>query len=77
MEIGIVGLGRMGGNMSVRLVRGGHRVVGWDSGPAARRALEGGPHGGGHFVPFGEKLLSAMRRQFGGHAEAARGGGAR
>ncbi len=26
---------------------------------------------------FGEKLLSAMRRQFGGHAEAERGGGAR
>ena len=25
---------------------------------------------------FGEKLLSAMRRQFGGHAEAKRGGGA-
>jgi 6-phosphogluconate dehydrogenase len=24
---------------------------------------------------FGEKLLSAMRRQFGGHAEAKRGGG--
>jgi 6-phosphogluconate dehydrogenase len=29
MEIGIVGLGRMGGNMAVRLVRGGHRVAGW------------------------------------------------
>ena len=40
MEIGIVGLGRMGGNIAVRLVRGGHRVVGWDPGPAARRALE-------------------------------------
>jgi len=26
---------------------------------------------------FAEKLLSAMRRQFGGHAEAKRGGGAR
>jgi 6-phosphogluconate dehydrogenase len=26
---------------------------------------------------FGEKLLSAMRRQFGGHREAARGGGER
>jgi 6-phosphogluconate dehydrogenase len=41
MEIGIVGLGRMGGNMAVRLVRGGHRVVGWDPGPVARRALRG------------------------------------
>ncbi len=29
MELGMVGLGRMGGNMAVRLVRGGHRVVGY------------------------------------------------
>jgi len=29
MEIGMVGLGRMGGNMSRRLLRGGHRVVGY------------------------------------------------
>ena len=29
MDIGMIGLGRMGGNMSVRLVRGGHRVVGY------------------------------------------------
>jgi len=27
MEIGIYGLGRMGGNMAVRLAQGGHRVV--------------------------------------------------
>src|SRR6267142_982830 len=27
MEIGIYGLGRMGGNMATRLLRGGHRVV--------------------------------------------------
>jgi 6-phosphogluconate dehydrogenase len=29
MELGMVGLGRMGGNMSQRLLRGGHRVVGY------------------------------------------------
>jgi 6-phosphogluconate dehydrogenase len=29
MELGMVGLGRMGGNMVTRLVRGGHRVVGY------------------------------------------------
>ncbi|MCI4358310.1 MAG: decarboxylating 6-phosphogluconate dehydrogenase [Thermoplasmata archaeon] len=28
MQLGMVGLGRMGGNMTTRLVRGGHRVVG-------------------------------------------------
>ncbi|MGI0151734.1 MAG: NAD(P)-binding domain-containing protein, partial [Thermoplasmata archaeon] len=27
MELGMIGLGRMGGNMATRLVRGGHRVV--------------------------------------------------
>jgi 6-phosphogluconate dehydrogenase len=30
MELGIVGLGRMGANMAKRLARGGHRVVGFD-----------------------------------------------
>jgi 6-phosphogluconate dehydrogenase len=29
MELGMVGLGRMGGNMTVRLLRGSHRVVGY------------------------------------------------
>ncbi len=29
MELGMIGLGKMGGNMTVRLVRGGHRVVGF------------------------------------------------
>jgi 6-phosphogluconate dehydrogenase len=30
MELGFVGLGRMGGSMVTRLVRGGHRVVAYD-----------------------------------------------
>jgi 6-phosphogluconate dehydrogenase len=30
MEIGFVGLGRMGGNMSLRLLKRGHRVIGFD-----------------------------------------------
>jgi 6-phosphogluconate dehydrogenase len=29
MELGMVGLGKMGGNMTVRLVQGGHTVVGY------------------------------------------------
>jgi 6-phosphogluconate dehydrogenase len=41
MELGIVGLGRMGGNMAVRLLRGGHRILGSDRHAAALRALEG------------------------------------
>ena len=35
MEIGIVGLGRMGGGMAARLAKGGHRVVGFARTPAA------------------------------------------
>jgi 6-phosphogluconate dehydrogenase len=34
MELGMVGLGRMGGNMARRLVRGGHTVVVWNRDPA-------------------------------------------
>lgn len=30
MEVAILGLGRMGGNMAIRLQRGGHRVVVWN-----------------------------------------------
>ena len=30
MELGMVGLGRMGGNMALRLSKGGHNVVGYD-----------------------------------------------
>ena len=39
MDIGIVGLGRMGGNMARRLARGGVRVSGFDPDPHARDAL--------------------------------------
>ncbi|MGI8333390.1 phosphogluconate dehydrogenase (NAD(+)-dependent, decarboxylating) [Actinomadura scrupuli] len=33
MELGMIGLGRMGGNMAERLKRGGHAVVGYDRDP--------------------------------------------
>ena len=39
MQIGLVGLGRMGGNMARRLARGGHTVVAWDQNAAAVSAL--------------------------------------
>ena len=41
MEIGIVGLGRMGANMARRLARGGVRVVCYDQAEPARMALGG------------------------------------
>ena len=31
MRVGMVGLGRMGGNMAQRLAAGGHEVVGYDA----------------------------------------------
>jgi 6-phosphogluconate dehydrogenase len=43
MELGMVGLGRMGGSMAERLVRGGHRVWGYNRHPEATE----------HFVSIG------------------------
>ena len=41
MQIGIVGLGRMGANIGRRLMQNGHQVVGYDAFPAAVKGLEG------------------------------------
>ena len=40
MQIGIVGLGRMGGNMATRLLRDSHEVFGYDPSPDALAELE-------------------------------------
>ena len=40
MQIGIVGLGRMGANMAERLLKGGHAVAGFDFSPEAVAALQ-------------------------------------
>jgi 6-phosphogluconate dehydrogenase len=40
MELGFVGLGRMGKNMVLRLRRGQHRIVAWDRGPDPVREVE-------------------------------------
>jgi len=41
--LGMVGLGRMGGNMSRRIARAGLHVVAWDRAPEARAALADEP----------------------------------
>ena len=41
MELGMVGLGRMGGNMAQRLLTGGHHIVAFDPQPLAVKAAEG------------------------------------
>ncbi|MDQ6648225.1 MAG: decarboxylating 6-phosphogluconate dehydrogenase [Pseudomonadota bacterium] len=40
MELGMVGLGRMGSNMAQRLLKDGHKVTGYDPNAAARQALK-------------------------------------
>ena len=57
MELGMIGLGRRGGNMARRLLRGGHRVVGFDPAADARSALEG--EGGGSADSL-EALVAAL-----------------
>lgn len=40
MDIAMVGLGKMGANMVTRLLRGGHRVIGYDLNESAIQAVE-------------------------------------
>ena len=44
MQLGMIGLGRMGGNMARRLMRAGHQVVGYATEPESVKQLasEGG-----------------------------------
>ncbi len=40
MKLGMIGLGRMGANMALRLLRGGHQLAGFARKPEARKDLE-------------------------------------
>ncbi|MGQ0621331.1 MAG: phosphogluconate dehydrogenase (NAD(+)-dependent, decarboxylating) [Panacagrimonas sp.] len=57
MELGMIGLGRMGGNMARRLLLGGHRVVGFAPNPEAGKALE---DKGGESADSLEKLVEKL-----------------
>ena len=39
MQLGMIGLGRMGANMAIRLMRAGHECIAYDSHPETMRAL--------------------------------------
>ncbi len=57
MELGIVGLGRMGANMARRLIRDGHRIVAYDVNPDAVAALAGeGAEGASSLEDLAAKL---------------------
>lgn len=40
MKLGMIGLGRMGGNMATRLRNGGHEVIGYDRSPESGRDVD-------------------------------------
>jgi 6-phosphogluconate dehydrogenase len=57
MQLGIVGLGRMGSNIARRLLRDGHRVVGYNRTPQAVEALEAEGGAGAHSL---DELVAAL-----------------
>jgi 6-phosphogluconate dehydrogenase len=59
VQIGMIGLGRMGANMARRLIRGGHAVVGFATDQAAVRAVAAD---GGDGVPTLEALVAKLRK---------------
>jgi 6-phosphogluconate dehydrogenase (decarboxylating) len=85
MQLGMIGLGRMGANMVRRLLRKGHECVVVDTSPTAAydlveekaigstslAAIVGRLKSPRGEADFANKLLSAMRYQFGGHLEKA------
>jgi len=57
MDLGMVGLGRMGGNMSERLLRGGHRVVGFArEAPSVERVVAAGGVGAASLADLAARL---------------------
>ena len=62
MQIGVVGLGRMGGNIVRRLMRAGHDCVVHDANPKATEGLAGeGAKGAGSIEEFVAKLTGTPR----------------
>src|SRR6266568_16940 len=57
VQIGIVGLGRMGGNIARRLMKAGHRCVVFDNNQAPRTKLA---HDGAEAVASLEELVKAL-----------------
>lgn len=57
----MIGLGRMGGNMTQRLVKGGHRVVAYDPDAGARRAAQNAGADGAGSIAEVAGMLTAPR----------------
>ena len=57
MQLGVIGLGRMGGNIVRRLMQGGHECVVWDRDAAAVKALaDDGATGASDLADLADKL---------------------
>ncbi|MCH8948451.1 MAG: decarboxylating 6-phosphogluconate dehydrogenase [Acidobacteria bacterium] len=57
MQLGMIGLGRMGANMVERLLRGGHQLVGYDRDPVAvQRVAEKGASGADSLAALAQQL---------------------
>jgi len=69
MDVGFVGLGRMGLIMVRRSLRGGHRPVGYalDTAPVLTLSLQR-RFASRQSESFAAKVVAALRNQFGGHA---------
>jgi 6-phosphogluconate dehydrogenase len=62
MEMGMVGLGRMGGNMVLRLLKRGHRMIAFDlSSEAVKRHEEAGAVGANSFQEFADRFQTKPR----------------
>lgn len=59
MQLGMIGLGKMGANMSARLLRSGHDVVGFDLNPESVQALASEGATGASSLP---DLVGALER---------------
>ena len=57
----MIGLGRMGGNMTQRLLKGGHRVVAYDPDEGARRAAQNAGADGAASIAEVAGMLTAPR----------------
>ncbi|MCB0198206.1 MAG: NAD(P)-binding domain-containing protein, partial [Anaerolineae bacterium] len=59
MDIAMIGLGKMGANMTTRLLKGGHRVVAYDlSADAIRSAEANGAEGAATLAEVAAKLAA-------------------
>jgi 6-phosphogluconate dehydrogenase len=59
MDLGIIGLGRMGANMAERLLQGGHRVITYDRSPEAiQRCVDAGALGAHSLADFVKQVTA-------------------